>query len=75
MEWNNRSDEILELKKIFYEFIKNTVSTKENNIKAELILYERNETDEYYTLDSLTGYGNQTKGDIENESVKEEQNF
>ena len=30
LHWNNRSDEILELKKIFYEFLKNLVSSREN---------------------------------------------
>ena len=57
IQWNNRSDEVLELKKIFYEFIKKLVESKENSNKTELTLYERYDTDEYYTLDNLIGLG------------------
>ena len=59
-QWKERSDEIDELKKIFYEFLKNTIASKENRIVAQPILYKRYDTDEYFTLDSLTGYGGQT---------------
>ena len=57
IQWANRSDEVLELKKIFYEFIKKLVESKEHSNKTELTLYERYDTDEYYTLDNLIGYG------------------
>ena len=57
INWNNISDEILELKKIFYEFIKKLVESREHSNKTELTLYERYDTDEYYTLDNLIGYG------------------
>ena len=57
IQWGNRSDEVLELKKIFYEFIKKLVESKEHSNKTQLTLYERYDTDEYYTLDNLIGYG------------------
>lgn len=57
VQWANRSDEVLELKKIFYEFIKKLVESREHSNKTELTLYERYDTDEYYTLDNLIGYG------------------
>ena len=67
IHWNNRSDEILELKKIFFEFIKTITSTRENKNRTRLTLYERYDTDEYFTLDGLLGIGGPSKTDLENQ--------
>ena len=69
-QWKMHSDEVLELKKIFYEFLKNTVASKEKGSKAQLTLYERYDTDEYFTLDSLIGLGAQSQSDVVTEASR-----
>ena len=69
INWNNISDEILELKKIFYEFIKSIVTPRKNSADNKMILYERNDEDEHYTLDSLLGIGGQSFIAIEKEEM------
>ena len=70
IHWNNISDEILELKKIFYEFIKSIVTPRKNNADNRMILYERHDGDERYTLDSLLGIGGQSFIEIEKEEMQ-----
>ena len=49
--WNNKSDEIEELKKIFFEFLKKLCEAKTDNLLNKPILIERLENDEVYSLD------------------------
>ena len=69
INWNNISDEILELKKIFYEFIKSIVTPRKNSADNRMILYERHGGDEHYTLDSLLGVGGQSFIAVETEEM------
>ena len=69
INWNNISDEILELKKIFYEFIKSIVTPRKNSADNRMIIYERHDEDEHYTLDSLLGVGGQSFIAIEKEEM------
>ena len=48
--WNKRSDEIEELKKIFFEFLKNSCEKRESGVAYRPTEYERHEEEEEFTV-------------------------
>ena len=59
--WNGKSDEIEELKKIFFEFLKKLCEAKTDNLLNKPKLIERLENEEVYSLDSILGRKNFNK--------------
>lgn len=54
--WNKKSDEIEELKKIFFEFLKNATERQTGYVYGKPIVYERSPDEEFHTIANITNH-------------------